>query len=143
MALTVGLGPTTLADAWLNTVRGGAAGTSFTAPAAIFVKLHTGIPGVGASNVSSVTTRPAITFGASTAVSTTQTITSSGTAPSWTSWAGTSPETITHVSFWDNATAGNFLWSAALTVSKTMSTGDTLNLTTGGTTLSLTPIAST
>lgn len=143
MALTVGLSPANLADAWLNTVRGGAAGSNFTAPSAIYVKLHTGIPGVGASNASSVTTRPAITFAAAGAVSTTEAIVSNGSAPSWSSWAGTSPETITHVSFWDASSGGNFLWSAALTVSKTMSTGDTLNLTVGSTTLSLTPIAAT
>jgi hypothetical protein len=61
--------------------------------------------------------------------------------PSWASWAGTNGEVVTHISFWDASTAGNFLCSIALTASKTMGTGDTLNLTSGGTTVTLTPIA--
>jgi len=43
---------------------------------------------------------------------------------------GANGQIITHVSvWWDAATAGNFLYSAQLTASKTINTGDTLNLT--------------
>jgi hypothetical protein len=132
--MTVGLSTGTggLARLWLNVLAGTAVSTT-----SVFVKLHTGDPGAaGAGNVSSVTTRPSITFGTTT----TGTISSSNT-PSWASWAGTNGEVVSHISLWDASTAGNFLGSIALTASKTMSTGDTLNLTSGSTQVSLTPIA--
>lgn len=129
--MTVGLGPTTLANKWLDML----GGTAFTAPAASYAKLHTGDPGVGAGNVSSVTTRQAITWAAASggvkAITT--------TLPSWTNWAGTNGEVVTHISVWDASTAGNFLYAFALTASKTVNTGDTLNLTSH--TFTLTPIA--
>lgn len=142
--MTVGLSAVNLADGWLNTLRGGGAGTNFTAPATVYVQLHTsaGDPGsAGTANISSVTTRVAITFGASAADSTTRAITSSGTAPSWASWAGTNGEVVRYISLWSASSAGTFFCSIQLTADKTMSTGDTLNLTTGGTKISLTPIA--
>lgn len=141
--MAVGLSAVNLADAWLNVMRGGGAGTTFTAPSTIYVQLHTsaGEPGsAGTSNVSTAGSRQAITFGASAAVSTTRAITSSN-APQWTNWAGTNGEVIRYVSFWSASSAGTFYWSAQLTVDKTIGTGDTVTLTSGATTLSLTPIA--
>jgi hypothetical protein len=115
---------TTLANSWLNVIRGGAAGTTYTAPSAIYVQLHTANPGTaGTTSVSSVTTRQAATFSASTTG-----VLSLSNTPSWTSWAG-SADLLTHVSFWDASSGGNFLWSAQLSSSKTMGSGDTLNLT--------------
>ena len=114
----------TLNHNWLNVIRGGGAGTSYTAPAAVYVQLHTANPGsVGTTSVSSVTTRQAATFAAASGGS----IALSNT-PSWTSWAGTNGEVVTHISVWDATTSGNFLWSAALTASKTVNTRDTLTL---------------
>lgn len=114
----------TLNNNWLNVIRGGGAGTTYTAPAGIYVQLHTGSPGsVGTALVSSTTTRGTATFGAST----TGSISLSNT-PSWASWAGTNGEVVSHVSFWDATSSGNFLWSASLSASKTVNTGDTLNL---------------
>src|SRR5687768_2244371 len=107
-----------------------------TAPAGNFVKLHTGDPGASAAaNASSVTTRPAVTFAAASAGA----VALNGTPPSWTSWAGTNGEVVTHISVWDANTAGNFLYSVALTASKTVNTGDTLTLST--LTVSLAPLA--
>jgi hypothetical protein len=106
-----------------------------TAPAGNFVKLHTGDPQGAATNLpSSVTTRPSATFGAaaSGAVALSNT-------PTWASWAGTSPETVSHISVWDASTAGTFLYSVALTASKTVQTGDTLTLNTLS--VSLAPLA--
>lgn len=106
-----------------------------TAPAGNFIKLHTADPGsAGATAASSVTTRPSATFSAASAGS----IAMSNT-PSWASWAGTSPETVTHISDWDASTAGTFLASAVLTASKTVTTGDTLTLS--SLSVALTPIA--
>jgi len=129
--MALGLSAANLANKWLDML----AGTAFTAPAASAVKLHTGDPGsAGASNASSVTTRPTVTWSAASAGSKAMSNT-----PSWASWAGTNGEVVTHISGWDATTAGNFLWSAALTASKTVNTGDTLNLT--SLTFALTPIA--
>lgn len=142
--MAVGLSAVNTADAWLNVLRGGGSGVTFTAPSTIFVQLHTiaGDPGAaGTANISSNPTRVAITFGASAAVSTTRAITSTGTAPSWANWAGTNGETIRYISLWSASSAGTFYASIQLTADKVMGTGDTLNLTTGGTSISLTPIA--
>jgi hypothetical protein len=96
-----------------------------TAPAGNFVKLHIGDPGAAATaNVSSVTTRPQMTFGAAASGS----IAITATFPTWAAWAGTNGEIVSHVSVWDAATVGTFLYSAVLTVAKTVNTGDTLTL---------------
>lgn len=132
--MAVGLSIANLANKWLDML----GGTAFTAPASTFVKLHTsaGDPGsAGAGNASSVTTRPAVTWAAASAGSKA----ANGTLPSWTNWAGTNGEIVRYISVWDNATAGNFLFSAQLTADKTVNTGDTLNLT--SLTFALTPVA--
>lgn len=100
-----------------------------------FVQLHTGDPGAaGTTAVSSVTTRPAATFNAASAGSKTL-----NGALTWTSWAGTNGEVVSHISLWTAASAGTFKQSIALTASKTMNTGDTLSL--NSITGSITPIA--
>jgi len=122
---------TTLSNSWLNVIRGGAAGTTYTAPAAVYVQLHTANPGTaGTTSVSSVTTRQAATFSAATTG-----VLSLSNTPSFTSWAGTNGEVVSHVSFWDASSTGNFLWSAALTASKTINTGDTLNISSASLTI--------
>lgn len=134
MALAVGLAATTLANKWLDML----GATAFTAPATTYVQLHTAIPGAaGTASVSSVTTRPALTWAAASAGS--KAITT--TLPSWATWAGTNGEVVSHISVWDNSSGGNFLFSAALTASKTVNTGDTLNL--ASLSISFTPIATT
>jgi hypothetical protein len=107
-----------------------------TAPAGNFAKLHTGDPGAAATaNVSSVTTRPAMTYSASSGGS----CALAATFPAWAAWAGTSPETVTDISVWDASTVGTFLYSIQLTASKTVQTGDTLTITSGS--VSLAPLA--
>lgn len=133
--MTVGLSAVNTANAWLNTLRGTSAAT-FTGVTTMFVQLHTGDPGAsGTANVSSVTTRPALNFAAAAAGSQG----ANGTLPSWTNWAGTNGEVVTHISTWGASSAGTFYYSAALAASKTLNTGDTLNLT--ALTVALTPIA--
>lgn len=133
--MTVGFSTTNTVNAWLNVLRGTSAAT-FTGVTTLFVQLHTGDPGAsGTANVSSVTTRPAVNFAA--AASGAQAIT--GTQPAWASWAGTNGEVVTHISVWGASSAGTFYYSAALTASKTVNTGDTLTLTTLG--VSIAPLA--
>jgi hypothetical protein len=128
--MTVGLSAVNTAEKLLNTI--GRAGTTFTA-GSLYVKLHTADPGATAATAASaVTTRYACTFSAASAGS--MALTSMGGT-----WSMTATETITHISLWDASTAGNFLWSVALTASKSVVSGDTLSLT--SLTLAFTPIA--
>jgi hypothetical protein len=60
-----------------------------------------------------------------------------GTAPLWTN-GGTS-ETLSHISFWDAASAGNFLGSAALAATQAWASTNQFTLTAQG--WSITPIA--
>lgn len=131
--MTAGFHAANVANKWLDVIRTG--GSSFTAITSAFVKIHTGDPGAaGTSNAAAgSTTRPALTQATPAAGAMAQ----NGTAPQWTN-GGTS-ETITHISVWDNATAGNFLYSIALTASKAWASGDTLTLTSCS--VSLTPLA--
>lgn len=118
----------TLANRWLDYSRGAGAPTAITT---VYVQLHTANPGAaGTTSVSSVTTRPAVTYGAAAS----GVITQSNT-PSWATWAGADGEVVSHVSIWDASSAGNFLFSIALSASKTVNTGDTLNLTTSTVTI--------
>lgn len=124
--MTAGLASATAASI-LNVWRG----TAFTG-VTVYVKLHVGDPGAaGTANASAVTTRNAATWNAPSA--------GSMTISSLAGFAMTATETITHISFWDAATLGNFLGSAALTAPKPVSSGDTLTLTT--LTVAYTPIA--
>lgn len=132
MAAQVGLSTVNSANAMLNAFRNTAHQV-----AATYVKIHTGIPGADGSLSAATgdTTRPAVTFSAASNGA----LAITGTAPVWTKGADSS-ETVSHCSVWDNATAGNFLWSFQLTASKTWTTtGDTLTLTACG--LSLAPLA--
>jgi hypothetical protein len=128
--VTVGVSTVNLANAWLNVLRG----TTFTG-VSVFVKLHTADPGASGATAAAVgsTTRPAISWTAASS----GTLTMTGTAPSWTN-GGTS-ETLTHISFWDASTAGNFLGSAALSSSQAWASGNTYTLSAQG--WSISPLA--
>jgi nitrous oxide reductase accessory protein NosL len=121
-----------LEDAIANALRGGGNGVSFTAPAAVYVKLHTGDPGeAGTSNAAGNTTRQAGTFGASSGG-----VITSNADITWTSVSTT--ETYSHVSLWDNSTAGNCLGSGALTSSRAVTAGDTFRIASGQLTFTFT-----
>ncbi len=108
---------------------------TWTAPAAFYVKLHTGDPGAsGTANAAGNTTRTAATMSAASAGA----ITNSGDVV-WTNVS--TAETYSHVSFWDASSAGTFLGSCALTTSKVVSIADSFTISAASLTLSLTPIA--
>lgn len=98
----------------------------------VYVKLHTGDPGeAGTSSPAGETTRKAASFGASAG--------GVGTSDADCTWNNVSTaETISHVSFWDHATAGNCLGSGALTAAKTVAVGDTFVIPSGSLTLTIT-----
>ena|SRR6266487_5061440 len=121
--MAVGLNPV-IANQILDSLFSAAA---FTPPAASYIQLHTGDPGAnGTANVSSYTTRTAITWaaasGGSKSISAPVTITAS--------WSGTNNEVLTHVSYWSAAAAGTFVTSDQLIAAVTMVTGAPLNLPT-------------
>jgi hypothetical protein len=108
---------------------------SWTAPAAFWVKLHTGDPGAaGASNAAGNTTRVQATFSAASGGA----ITTSGDV-AWTSVS--TAETYSHVSFWTASTAGTFLGSDDLATARTVAVGDNFTIVAGDLDLALTPIA--
>lgn len=128
--MTVGISTANLANKILDHMRGG---TAWTQPASLWMKQHIGDPtSAGAGSPGAVTTRAAVTFAAASGGA----IAITGTNPSW---SQTTTETISHISVWDASTAGNFLYSFALTASKAVVSGDTLTMTSSG--FSLAPLA--
>lgn len=112
-----------LEDAVANALRGGGAGTSFTAPTTVYAKLHTGDPGeAGTSNAAGETTRQAVAFGASSGG-----VISLSSGGAWTNVS--TGETYSHISLWDASTNGNCLGSGPLGASKTVAAGDNFTLT--------------
>lgn len=104
--------------AYLNALRG----TSFSV-ANVYIKLHIGDAGEdGTTNAAANTTRQLVTFSAAASGS----MTSSATV-SWTSVSTT--ETYSHWSLWDASTAGNCLWTGALSSSASVTAGDTFQIT--------------
>jgi hypothetical protein len=97
----------------------------------VYVKLHIGDPGVnGTDNPATETTRKVASFGAATAGGLT-----SDADVSWTNIAGS--EDATFFSVWDNLTAGDFLFSGAIT-GNAYTAGDTFTIPSGSLTVSLT-----
>lgn len=96
--------------------------TAFTSPAAVYLALHTGDPGeAGTSFEITPQQRLQMTFAAAAAgaISISAAI----------EFVNLTTNTITHVSIWDSATAGNCLWAGALAASRAVTTGDNLRIT--------------
>lgn len=109
--------------------------TNYTAPTAIWAKLHTGDPGAaGTSNAATETTRKQVSFGAASAA----TITSDADV-AWTNVSTT--ETYSHVSYWDASTSGNFIYSDDLTASKSVTAGDNFTIPSGSLSITISGIA--
>ena len=88
-----------------------------------YLQLHTGDPGEdGTANAAGETTRQSASFNAATGGSM---VTSANVT--WTNVSTT--ETVTHWSAWDAASAGNCLWTGALTSSASLEAGDTFQIT--------------
>lgn len=116
-----------LANALLDSV-GNA--TSFSV-ANVYVKLHVGDPGAnGTANAATETTRKACTFAAASGGSI-----SSDADVTWTNIAGS--QDATFFTAWDNASAGNFLFSGTMT-GNAYTAGDTFTIPSGSLTASLT-----
>lgn len=129
--MTIGVSSANIATLFLNLLRA----TNATAPVATYVKLHTGDPGAAGANNAAAgsTTRNVVTFNSPSG----NAIALTASPSQWTN--GGSSETLTHVSVWDASSAGNFLWSAALSSSQAWVSTNTFTLTSLG--VSISPIA--
>lgn len=97
--------------------------TSWTMPTTLYVKLHTGDPGEdGTANAAANTSRQSAAWATASSGS----IATSATI-SWTNVSTT--ETYSHWTLWDNATAGNCIWTGALSTSASVTAGDTFQIT--------------
>ena len=97
----------------------------------VYVKLHTGDPGAnGTANAATETTRKEVTFVAASGGAI-----ASDAAVTWTNIAGS--EDASYFTAWDNASAGNFLFSGTIT-GNAYTAGDTYTIPSGQLSASLT-----
>lgn len=97
--------------------------TAWTMPTTVYVKLHTADAGEdGTTSAATNTTRQSASWAtaATGSIATNATIT-------WTNVSTT--ETYSHWSLWDASTAGNCLWTGALSSSASVTAGDTFQIT--------------
>lgn len=105
--------------------------TSYAGTSTQYVKLHLGDPGeAGTANAAVHTTRATVTFGAASGGSI-----SNDSLVTWTSYSAN--ETVSHISLWDAASAGNCLWTGPLTASKALTIGDSFEIGIGSLTVSI------
>ena len=96
-----------------------------------FIQLHVGAPGAsGTANVATETTRKAVTFGAASGGSMTNTA-----QVQWTSIAGS--QDATHFTIWNASSAGTFKFSGTITANA-YTAGDTYTAAVSAITLSIT-----
>src|SRR5262245_21718453 len=129
--MAIGIAATVL-NGWVDAL---CRGTNYTAPAAFWVKLHTGDPGAsGTANPAGNTTRVQPTFA----------VAAGGQASitgdlDWTSVS--TAETYSHVSFWSASSSGSFLGSDDLNSPRTMAVGDNFQIPSGSLTVQAAPVA--
>ena len=110
--------------------------TNYTAPTALWIKLHIGDPGsAGTSNAATETTRKDITASFAAASGGTCTTNADTT---WTNVAAT--EDYTHYTIWSASSGGTFYWSGTVTASA-VTAGDTFTIAAADLDLSLSTAA--
>ena len=103
------------------------ANNAYTSPAAVYVSLHTANPDEDASGAEVSGGGYVRQAGSFTVSGNTATTDAAIEYPTATADYGT----VTHVGIWDASTSGNMLAYAALTASKTISSGDVFRIPTG------------
>lgn len=109
---------------------------SATRPTSWFVALYTAAPsdsGGGTEVSTGGYSRQSVTFGAASSPGGT---TSNTNTVSFTA-SGANYGTVTHIGIFDNSSGGNLLWHGAMTASKTVNDGDTLEFSIGNIDLTL------
>lgn len=105
--------------------------TNYTAPSAVWIKLHTGDPGAaGTSNAATNTTRQQLSMGTSSGGAVTN-----DAAVTWTNVSGS--EDYTHYSAWTASSGGDLLFTGSVTANAVTS-GDTFTFPIGDFDLTLT-----
>jgi hypothetical protein len=107
-----------------------------TRPTAWYIALYTSAPtdAVGGTEVAvGAYARKTVAFNAATSGTG---VTANSAIVSWTA-VGAAYGTITHIGILDASTAGNLLWAGALSVSKAVADGDTIQFSAGNLTLTL------
>lgn len=101
-------------------------------PSPCYISLHTADPGEnGTTALVPSSTRLSATLAAASGNSR-----STNSVVLFSAWAwGT--QTITHIAVWDAVTAGNCVWTGALTASKVVNNGDSLSFASGAITFTL------
>lgn len=115
----------------LDHVLGNAA---YTAPATVYISLHTGDPGeTGASEVASSNgyAREPVTNDATNWPAAVAGAKSNGTLITMDTPTGAGWGLVTHFGIWDAATTGNFLFGGALAVSNTINAGNVVTFPIG------------
>lgn len=112
-------------------------GGDYTRPATVYLSLHTGDPGeTGASETTGTNyARKSVTnnntnFPAASSGSKALNVTTTFATPGSGGWG-----LCTHFGIWDASTSGNFLFGGALTISKTINNGDTVQFAGGALTI--------
>ena len=106
-------------------------GTSWSAPAGLYVQLHTADPTETCDqDISAETERKVVTFGGPASGG----IITSNSDVSWTSW-DKNTETISHVSIWSAATDGYAIMYGALDTSRQVNNDDTFTISSGNLTM--------
>ena len=103
---------------------------AYTAPTNIYVKLHLGDPGEDGTANPAVNTTRVSTGAMSVAVAGSS---DNDAAISWTNVSTT--ETYSHISIWDDLTAGNCLFVGALSSNAVMTAGDDFEIPAGSLTI--------
>ncbi len=96
-----------------------------------YVKLHLSDPGEnGTSGAATETTRKSLTSAAASGgvFTSTNTLT-------WATYPAT--ETVTHISIWDNVSAGNCLWTGALAAPVAITSAQTFTIASGNLTVTV------
>lgn len=109
-------------------------GATYTPPATIYVALHTADP-TDTGTVGEVTTngcaRVGLTNNLTNFPAASAGSKATGTAVNFPTPTSTGWGLVTHFSYWDALTAGNCLFTGALTVAKTINAGDTVSFAAG------------
>jgi len=101
--------------------------SAYTSPTTVYVSLHTANPDEDASGTEVSGGGYVRQSGSFSVTNNTATTTAAVEYPTATADYGT----VSHVAIWDASTGGNMLAYAALTASKTISTGDVFRIPTG------------
>lgn len=105
-------------------------GVSYGGNAAVWVQLHTAVPGAaGTTAIATNSTRHQVTFAAAASSGTTATIANS-VAITWSTSEVTASEDYSHFSLWTASTAGTFL-GAGLMTANAASAGNTFTVAIG------------